>query len=372
VYGKLMECKSLASRILLQLVTQINDEWLFIKTQSNQVDVLVAVHKTSKWEFVKKMFSTTSAPSPAPTQQQGIKVFLCDPGYYSFFSFIMFNYLLKELRQGEKLITDKPYMTAMQDLILYVYDYREDPFVQSIHLLKAEYLPYYVGQDIDIDHIKRANQILQMIIKLNKNFTQGLYHDEANNAGKLESDVGNIFGTLEILMGLQDETYSIRLMLTEKKIPELITTIFVHMQDIFQKENGSGDELFIQGLKVLYQLSKGNYPGQAQITKSKAWENLKKLIKGSYSVFTILFLKQLFEEDPKYLHMNIKFARDLIEEFRAAFDKFSEGFRKRMPPQAKDLVTLFIFKSLVKLFLETEHIPESLKQSYNLPTITRQ
>ena len=368
VYGKLMECKSLASRILLQLVTQINDEWLFTKTQQNQIDVLVAVQKTTKWDFVKKMFSTSTAPAAPTGQQDGVKVFLCDAGYYSFFSFIMFNYLLKELRQGEKLITDKLYMTAMQDLILYVYDYREDPFVQSVHLLKSDYLPYYIAQDIELDHIKRANQILQLITKLNKQFSEGVYQDEAQNgATKLEADVGNIFGTLEILMGLQDETFSIRLMLTEKKIPELITMIFVYMQEVFQRENGSGDELFIQGLKVLYQLSKGNYPGQAQITKSKAWENLKKLIKGGYSVFTILFLKQLFEEDPKYLHMNTKFARDLIEEFRLAFDRFSDGFRKRVPPQAKDLVTLFIFKSLVKLFLETDTIPESLKQSYNLP-----
>ena len=64
-----------------------------------------------------------------------------------------------------------------------------------------------------------------------------------------------------MLMGLQDETYSIRLLLTEKRVPEYLIDIFVCMQNSLDCE--SGDELFLQGIKVLYQLCKGNYPGQA-------------------------------------------------------------------------------------------------------------
>ena len=196
-------------------------------------------------------------------------VLICDNQCYSFFSFIMFNYLLKELRKNKELISDRKYINSMQELILYVYDYQQDSFIVSINLLKPDYLSYYIELNIEDEHIRRSDEVLRMISDLRKKFRAKLKEEQSamseesrlDSGDLLEQDIGNVFGTLEILMGLQDETYSIRLMLTERKIPELLVEIFCNIRHPFI--GNSGDELIIQGLKVLYQLCKGNYPGQA-------------------------------------------------------------------------------------------------------------
>ena len=361
VFDKLMICKSLSARILLQIVTFINDDWFYHFISEKQVDELILEEKEE--------FNLCKRKKKKEVVVKDHNVFLCDSLYYSHFSFIMFNYLLKELRKGEKLLTDKQYLHAMNNLILYVYDYREDPFILSLELMKFEYLNYYIDLNIEEDQINRGDAIIKMVLELRKKFIEekGLKEKPKNKDEEgLEQDVSNIFGELEILMGLQDETYSIRLMLTEKKMPELLIEIFVSIQESYIGD--SADELFIQGLKVLYQLCKGNYPGQAQITKGSGWLNFRKLITGKFSVFNILFLKQLFEEDPKYLHINKDFAIELIDLFNETFDLFFKSFTtSNLIRSAKDLVSLYSFKQLISLFLKTTSIPHKIRQSYNLP-----
>lgn len=360
IYYKLMKCKSLASGILLHIVTCLNDDWLYHYTKAGEVDDLLKPKVAKTGIFKRKVKGPVATKEHSP--------FVCDVRSYSFFSFIMFNYLLKELRKNGELFSDDLYLTCMKDLVLYVYDFREDPFVLTYELVKPEYLSYYIGMNIEADHINRANEILKLISDLKQKFQakgKGL-KKENENIEQLEQDIGNIFGMLEILMGLQDETYSIRLMLTEKKVPELLVEIFINMQETYIGE--SGDELVIQGLKVLYQLCKGNYSGQALITKGKSWNNFKKLIQGSFSVFNILFLKQLFEDDPKYLHINQEFSIELINLFNQTFDNFFSSFSQGKPiNNAKDLVSLYAFKSLINLFIKTGNISLSIRRSYNLP-----
>jgi hypothetical protein len=361
IYEKLIACKSLSSGILLHIVTCINDDWLYHYTKVGEVDDLMKPSTVATSIFKKK-----SSGPPAPKDHSP---FVCDVRSYSFFSFIMFNYLLKELRKDGELFSLEMYLTCMKDLVLYVYDYREDPFVLTYELIKPEYLTYYINLNIEDDHINRANEILKLTSDLKEKFKKKAGNNkkaEDEKFEQLEQDIGNIFGMLEILMGLQDETYSIRLMLTEKKMPELLVEIFVNMQDTYIGE--SGDELVIQGLKVLYQLCKGNYTGQALITKGKSWFNFKKLIKGSFSVFNILFLKQLFEDDPKFLHINQEFSIELIDLFNQTFVTFFDNFKAGKPiNNAKDLVSLYAFKSLINLFIKTGNISHTIRRSYNLP-----
>lgn len=361
-FQKLMECKSLASGILLQIVTCVNDDWVYHYTKAGKVDELVGSKQEENklLSFLKKKAGPQQAKEYAP--------FVCDLKCYSLFSFIMFNYLLKELRKDNQLFTNDMYLKCMKDLVSYVYELKEDPFVLSMQLLKPEYLNYYIGLNIEDDHINRANEILKLIEALKRNLNTRLGTDQQNpeEFEELEQDIGNIFGMLEILMGLQDETYNIRLMLTEKKVPELLVDIFVKMQENYIGE--SGDELIIQGLKVLYQLCRGNYTGQALITKGKSWSIFKRLIKGPFSVFNILFLKQLFEQDQKYLHINQEFAIELIDLFNEKFDLFFNSFTQANPiNNAKDLVSLYAFKSLIALFIKTHDIPYNIRRSYNLP-----
>lgn len=356
-FYKLMQCKSLCTGVLLQIVTALNDDWLYYYTQRGEVDYL-QTRKDKRHILNKK----------GPYPENDHNPFVCDIRSYSLFSFIMFNYLLKELRKDGVLFSDDLYLKCMKDLVLYVYDFREDPLVLTIELVKPEYLSYYIGLNIEADHINRANEILKLISDLKKKFTEGtaIEKDDHDRIEQLEQDIGNIFGMLEILMGLQDETYSIRLMLTEKKVPELLVELFVNMQETYI--GGSGEELVIQGLKVLYQLCRGNYTGQALITKGRSWKNFKKLIKGSFSVFNILFLKQLFEDDPKYLHINQEFAIELIDLFYTSFDNFFGTFAQPKPIEgANDLVALYAFKSLINLFIKTSNISLSIRRSYNLP-----
>ena len=356
-FFKLMQCKSLCTGVLLQIVTALNDDWLYYYTKLGEIDYLQT--RKDKRHILK---------NKGPHPKKDHNPFVCDIRSYSFFSFIMFNYLLKELRKDGELFSDDLYLNSMKDLVLYVYDFREDPLVLTIELVKPEYLSYYIGLNIEDDHINRANEILKLISDLKKKFTEGtaIQKDDHDSIEQLEQDIGNIFGMLEILMGLQDETYSIRLMLTEKKVPELLVELFVNMQETYI--GGSGEELVIQGLKVLYQLCRGNYTGQALITKGRSWHNFKKLIKGSFSVFNILFLKQLFEDDPKYLHINQDFAIELIDLFYISFDNFFGTFAQPKPIEgANDLVALYAFKSLINLFIKTSNISLSIRRSYNLP-----
>ena len=366
-FVKLMRCKSLASGILLHIVTILNDDWLYHYTKLGEVDELMQVKK----EDFRDKLKIFSKKKQGQQQVKAHSPFVCDVKCYSFFSFIMFNYLLKELRKDNELFSDDQYLNCMKDLVLYVYDFREDPFVLSMQLLKPEYLNYYIGLNIEDDHINRANEILKLISTLKIRFKETSEIKDRRDQEKieqLEQDIGNIFGMLEILMGLQDETYNIRLMLTEKKVPEYLIEIFVSMQETYIGE--SGDELVIQGLKVLYQLCRGNYTGQALITKGSSWSNFKKLIKGQFSVFNILFLKQLFEEDPKYLHINQEFAIELINLFYNRFDSFFSAYtftQGKTMNNAKDLVSLYAFKSLIALFIKTTGIPFNIRRNYNLP-----
>ena len=106
----------------------------------------------------------------------------------------------------------------------------------------------------------------------------------------------------------------------------------------------SGDELFLQGIKVLYQLCRGNYPGQAQITKGSGWHKFKELLIGSFSVFSILFLKQLLEEDDdcRFLHVNTQFAFEMIDIVAQGLKKFVSQFSyEDMNQSTKEIVYLY-------------------------------
>ena len=54
----------------------------------------------------------------------------------------------------------------MHQLIQYVYDYREDGFMVSLQLLKLDYLAFYVDDDLEPDHARRADKILLQIRSL--------------------------------------------------------------------------------------------------------------------------------------------------------------------------------------------------------------
>jgi hypothetical protein len=362
IFESLMACKSTCSRILLQLMTLINDDWLYCSYYSLK-------QTPNSEEEGRRKAETKEGLCRKKNNQIALEkehtIFMEDNQYYSLFSFIMFNYLFAELKKDDIVFTCKSHKQAMSQLLLFVYNHKEDSFVVSLELFKPEYLPCYACSTMEEEHLERCQDILHFIGEIRKKFKL-CPSPNSEFYERMEQGITHLFGEIEILMGLQDETYAIRLLLTEHKVPQFLLEIFVCMQDMMV--GVSCDELFIQGLKVLYQMCRGNYPGQTQITKGEGWEALKKLIKGNFSVFLILLLKQLFEEDSRYLHINTSCAIELLQLYSESFDGFFANFTyDQIITNSKILVSLYSFELLLGLFLNTKEIGHHIRQSYNLP-----
>jgi hypothetical protein len=398
VFNLLMECKSLNAKILLQIVNSVNDLWLYSNVESTSVEDLIPKQTTEFKLFGKKQANDATKVARANP------MYFCDEMYSSFFSFVMFNSLFKRLSKGEMFLTCKDYLAAMHQLVLHVYNHQADAFFVGRHIFKLEYLSYYINSTPDQDHMRRADEILRLTFSIHKKLGSGEYSSSGlayEKKESIEQDIISLFGALEVLMDLQDGTFDIRLMLTEKKMPVFIIKTFVLMQESYMGE--SGDEFFVQGLKVLHQMCKENYPAQAQIIKSESWPYMQKLLQGKFSLFHLLFLKQLFEEDSRLLHLNEKFTQDIIILFEQRLSSFLVNFSKSQQEMmtrmgqnplivlsidglshllggtistrptsntstgtSKELVNLYIFNSLTRLLTSQVNLPPCLVRKYNL------
>lgn len=248
---------------------------------------------------------------------------------------------------------------------------RGDAFVSSLHLLKPDYLTFYLEDTTDPDLTQRAEKATRSMINLLEMFEAIGSNDQIfktnESVDKLENRIAVIFSEFEILVGMQDETYGLRLYLTELKVPELLVEIFVNMQENLGCD--PGDELFLQGVKVLYQICKGNFAGQAQITTGSGWAKFRILLLGNFAVYSLLFLKQLFEEeeDFRFIHLNKEFAFDLLEILSEETSEFQKSFSfHNIDQSSADIVLLYTFQALIRLFLKTNDIQPNIKQNYDL------
>jgi hypothetical protein len=91
-------------------------------------------------------------------------------------------------------------------------------------------------------------------------------------------------------------------MLTEKSIPFLLLHLLDEIHLTLKGE--MAEEVFIRGLKILFQLTKGNYLGQGQITIGNAWHHIDTMIEGENGVLTLIFLSELFSRDNLFLHVH--------------------------------------------------------------------
>ena len=82
----------------------------------------------------------------------------------------MFNYLLYTLKRDGIVMTTPKLQQSMQYLLLYVYDYNNDPFSLSMRLLKKGYLNYYFSQNLEPDFLDEGEEIVTGLKKIIKMF----------------------------------------------------------------------------------------------------------------------------------------------------------------------------------------------------------
>ena len=374
-------CKTMGSQILFHIITVVNDNWLFneLKTKGeieieahsqalNKNLIESSAKGQSRKSFLIKPQSIQLKKKICCKKSQrhtdleiSHQIFFIDSQYYSLFSFMMFNYLLSELRRSDRLVTSDEHKDAMHQLLLYVFDYREDAFMASLQLLKPEYLAFYLEDGIDAEYMARCSQLVKALLALLDKFD-----GQKVQILNMESSISVIFSELEMLLGIQEDSCSLRLMLTENKVPVFLVELFVNMQECLSKD--PCDELFLQGIKVLYELCKDNYPGQAQITTGTGWEKFTVLLQGNFAVFSILLLKQLFEEeeDCRFIHLNTSFSIDLLGLLQDSVEGFLSKFNyESIQSSATDLVLLYNFQMVIRLFLTTNNIEPYLKQNFD-------
>ena len=122
VFGLAMDCKSLSSRLLLQLLTLVNDSWLFQELKASRQLVKIvddgkglgrqtdssnrrrkSTEESARLIQASKQSSLVSricrkSGSKEPKVLKDNLIFFEDSQFYSLYSFMMFNYLLTELR----------------------------------------------------------------------------------------------------------------------------------------------------------------------------------------------------------------------------------------------------------------------------------
>ena len=156
-----MICKEHAASILVQITTLVNDEWFYHKTtvkdEKNYSNILAGISK------IKKGFHLNFTKKKQEEILEDYVLFNEDKQYYSFFSFTMFNYLLYSLKKGNVMLSTPKYRMAMQHLLMYVYDYNNDPFCKSLKLLKKGYLSYYFNSKIESEYVNEAGKIYEDI-----------------------------------------------------------------------------------------------------------------------------------------------------------------------------------------------------------------
>ena len=404
VYENLMICKEHSACILVQIITFINDEWLFFKLKQRDAGVLENLGSLASGLVNTIQLKKEKAASDSNVMFNENKYF------YSFFSYIMFNYLLYTLKKGGRILSTWRYRRAIYHLLMYIYDYHQDPFSLSCKLLKNGYLGYYLTENIEQDYIDEGeklgedlSEMIELYIKMRnqeqreinildnsrilKNLDggvdseQGSSGEEADemtdskvgdergeNEARLENSTGELFTRLEVLIGLQDETFATRLMLTEKTIPFLLINLLDEIQKTLKGE--MAEEVFVRGLKILFQLTKGNYLAQAQITLDPAWKHLESLLSGSSQrengVLTLIYLSELFIRDNKVLHINQNFTSRLIKMFRHYFTEFFSDFVKKKSTTASNIVYLFMFQRLLAILMKNKSIEEYLRKPYRL------
>ena len=136
IYKYLMICKEHSASILVQIITLVYDEWFFHKAvekeDTNLENILDGFDKMKK-NFAMKLKMKKKEEALPP---QDYVLFNEDKQYYSYFSFTMFNYLLYTLRKDGVILSTPKYRRAMHHLLMYVYDYHNDPFSLGSKLLK--------------------------------------------------------------------------------------------------------------------------------------------------------------------------------------------------------------------------------------------
>lgn len=360
-----MDCKSYSSRILLQLVVLVNDSWFF----ESFLEATKPVNTTEVKN--KRKFKLCHKKTADQQAKKCTQIFFQDSQFYSLFSFMMFNYLLHELQRGPSVLECPLHREAMHQLVLFVSDHRQDPFIASFQLLKAGYLKYYQGKGIELEFVRKAESLLGKTDEIVEAFRVLELVPEADQRAqgleRLETQIGLLFSELEMLMGLQDDKFSIRLMLAEKKMPSQLVDIFLQVQTHYTVDGS--EELFVQGIKVLNQMCKQSYPGICQILRGEGWHKFKELIEGRFCVFALLFLKQLLdqEEDRRFLYLNRQLSRDLIAIFRSALYKLVADFHiDAVGHCAKDLVSIYVFEQLMTLMVKNPKCDEYLHQNFGL------
>ena len=279
----------------------------------------------------------------------------------------------------------------MSALLSYVYDDEKDPFVSSGLLIKGEYLPYYINDAVEEEYVSQAFEIeddLTAIIRLFKKFRRSneanlldsskMYMGKSllevsvvsdmtkgpNEEVNFEKKVGTIFSNLELMLGLQDQDFSIRLLLAEKRVPFFLVELLYEIQITLRGDKGM--DLFIRGLKILKQLTKYNYPAQAQITKGECLEVLFLLILEQNSAFVLLLFCEIFQDDNLFLHINTRFVHKILNLFETKFVEFYTTFLAKKSTSSKNIVELFMTLQFIKVILNTDKIPERHKQAYYL------
>lgn len=159
IYKYLMICKEHSASILVQIITLVYDEWLFFKAcekeDSNLENILDGFDKLKQTFAFTLKLKKKQKLLPLPDYV----LFNEDKQYYSFFSFTMFNYLLYTLRKDGVILSTPKYRRAMHHLLMYVYDYHNDPFSLGSKLLKKGYLTYYLTGNIEEEYVREGEKI---------------------------------------------------------------------------------------------------------------------------------------------------------------------------------------------------------------------
>ena len=370
-----MDCKSFSSRILLQLVLLNNDHWFYQSyLESTKPIIEDPSIRKSAFCFPKKSTSGPPKQEGKSAETNNCSIFFEETQFYSLFSFMMFNYLLHELKRGTATLECSLHKESMHQLILFVSNHKEDMFMMNLQLLQQEYLNYYQLREIEIDFIRKANTIVFKVDEVLELFNEiDEMKDKRNSDRKkqhldqIESGLSQVFSQLEMLMGLQDDKCNIRLMLTEKKIPFYMVKIFNLIQIHFTVDQN--EEIFTHGIKVLNQMCAGNYPGLSQILRGEGWMLFKDLLIGDFGIFCILFLKQIFEtnSDKRYIHLHVKFSQGLISIYKSILYKVQSDFKvEKIGETPKDMVFLYLFSVLMLEFTKNPNCDEHIRQNYEL------
>lgn len=158
IYKYLMICKEHSASILVQIITLVYDEWFFHKAIEKE-DTTQLENILDSFDKIKKTFAFKLKQKAPELPPQDYVLFNEDKQYYSFFSFTMFNYLLYTLRKDGVILSTPKYRRAMHHLLMYVYDYHNDPFSLGSKLLKKGYLTYYLTGNIEEEYVKEGEKI---------------------------------------------------------------------------------------------------------------------------------------------------------------------------------------------------------------------